>query len=77
MPRLVVQLKAEQVRRLREAAAAAGVSMAELVRRAVDVYLALYPDRFERAIRAAGAFAGDAPDVSRNHDRYLEDAFRA
>jgi hypothetical protein len=76
MPRLLVHLTEDQRRRLRRAAEAEDTSMAEVVRRAVELYLRLTPDRFERALRAAGRFAGDAPDVSVEHDRYLEDAYR-
>ena len=76
MPRLLVHLTEDQRRRLRRAAEAEGTSMAKVVRRAVELYLRLTPDRFERALRAAGRFAGDAPDVSVKHGRYLEDAYR-
>ena len=76
MPRLLVHLTEDQRRRLRRAAEAEDTSMAEVVRRAVELYLRLTPDRFERALRAAGRFAGDAPDVCVEHDCYLEDAYR-
>jgi len=76
MPRLRVHLTEDQRRRLRRAAEAEDTSMAEVVRRAVELYLRLTPDRFGRALRAAGTFAGDAADVSVQHDRYLEDAYR-
>jgi len=77
MPRLLVHLTEDQRRRLRRAAEAEDTSMAELIRRAVELYLRLTPDRFDRVLRAAGRFAGDAADVSVHHDRYLEDAYRA
>ena len=65
MPRLLVHLTEDQRRRLRRAAEAEGTSMAKVVRRAVELYLRLTPDRFERALRAAGRFAGDAPECLR------------
>lgn len=56
--------------------------MAEVVRRCVDLALEeRRPDRTElyrRAAQLAGAFRDrdGASDLSADHDRYLEDAFR-
>jgi len=77
VPRLLVHLTEDQLRRLRRAAEEADTSMADVIRRAVELYLRLTPNRLDRALRAVGRFAGDATDVSVHHDRYLEDAYRA
>jgi len=78
--RTQVQLTAEQMDSLRRMAAASGKSMAELIRQGVDHLLAgnistTPSDRIARAIAATGRFSSGSTDVSRNHDRYLSDAF--
>jgi hypothetical protein len=65
---------------LRRLAAEDGKSLAELVRSGVELYLSTrqtlgQADRTERARRAAGRFHSGLKDVSRNHDRYLAEAF--
>jgi len=81
MVRTQVQLSADQVARLKARALEEGVSLAELVRRAVERYLAEeenggYQERALRALLAVGRFASGAGDVGEAHDRYLEEAFR-
>jgi predicted DNA-binding protein len=81
MVRTQVQLSEEQVSRLKAKALEEGTSLAELVRRAVERYLAEeenggYEERARRALEAVGRFASGAKDVSEAHDRYLEEAFR-
>jgi hypothetical protein len=81
MVRTQVQLSADQVARLKARALEEGVSLAELVRRAVERYLAEeegggYEERARRALEAVGRFASGTGDVSEAHDRYLEEAFR-
>jgi hypothetical protein len=81
MVRTQVQLSADQVARLKARALEEGVSLAELVRRAVERYLAEeegggYEERARRALEAVGRFASGAGDVGEAHDRYLEEAFR-
>ncbi len=81
MVRTQVQLPEEQVSRLKAKALEEGTSLAELVRRAVERYLAEeenggYEERARRALEAVGRFASGAKDVSEAHDRYLEEAFR-
>ena len=75
-----MQLTHRQVKALRQAAASTGKSVAELVRRGVDQYLASRgelgrEERIERAIRVAGRFSSGRPDVSTKHDKYLAEAF--
>jgi hypothetical protein len=79
MVRTQIQLTENQVRRLKRRAAERGVSMAELIRRAVDQ--SFEPDdmdaKWERALSVVGKFRSDVPDLSERHDDYLADAFLA
>ena len=81
MTRTQVQLTGSQLKALRQAAAATGKSVAELVRQGVDQYLAGRAElgreeRIARAIRVAGKFSSGLCDVSSKHDKHLADAFR-
>ncbi|MBW6394447.1 CopG family transcriptional regulator [Thermus scotoductus] len=76
MVRTQVQLTEEQAQRLKALAQEEGVSLAELVRRAVEGYLqekgnGSFPERAERALAVVGRFASGLTDVSQEHDRYL------
>jgi hypothetical protein len=80
MIRTQIQLTEEQVRKLKRAAAAQGVSMAEVIRRCIDRGVAEeLPDR-EPACRRAGMLVGafrdrrGARDVSTRHDDYLAES---
>jgi hypothetical protein len=79
--RTQIQLTEQQARRLRAEARERGVSLAEVIRVYVERGLAeSRPDRealFDRAARAIGRFhdRDHARDVSRRHDRYLDEAF--
>jgi hypothetical protein len=75
-----VQLTEIQLKALRQASAATGRSVADLIREGVDQYLAGRTDvgreeRVERAIRIAGMFSSGLTDVSAKHDRHLAEAF--
>jgi hypothetical protein len=77
--RTQISLTETQMARLRAASLREGVSIAQLIRAAVDRTL---PDedqraRRKRALAAVGCITEDAPDVARNHDRYLADTFGA
>jgi hypothetical protein len=80
MERTQISLTAAQADRLRRLARRRGTSMAALIREAVDrVHPTGDPfddERWSRALAVVGAFAGPDTDVAREHDRYLEDAFR-
>jgi hypothetical protein len=81
MVRTQIQLTEQQLRRLRARAREQGISLAEMIRRCVDVVLADETnDRaelYERASRIIGRFPdkGGATDLAREHDSYLEKAF--
>ncbi len=73
MIRTQVQLSDEQMRALKAIAAEQGVSIAALIREAVDRQLAVgsVRARRERLIRSIGGFRSGHVDVSGEHDRYL------
>ena len=79
MVRMQVQLTEAQVAAVRRSAERQGVSQAEVIRRALDAFIAkpLATDRAalrERARTAIGAFHGGSSDVALRHDHYLADA---
>ena len=80
MVRTQIQLTEAQIRALKVTAAEEGVSVAELVRRAVDKSLheELMPDPDElrrRALSAVGRFRSGENDASLRHDDYLAEAY--
>lgn len=79
MVRTQIQLMEEQARRLKELASEQGVSLAAVVREAVDRYLrdsSELETRWERALAVGGYHDKDgATDVAVEHDRYLDQAF--
>lgn len=79
MVRTQIQLTEEQMTRLREASAERGLSVAALIREAVDRALT---DRqrasdWALALSVVGKYrdVGGATDVSTRHDDYLADAY--
>jgi Arc/MetJ-type ribon-helix-helix transcriptional regulator len=76
MVRMQVQLTERQVAALRDQSRRSGVSVAALVREAVDASFERRSDadRWERALGAVGVFESGARDVSENHDREVADA---
>jgi len=82
MTRVQIQLEASQIDGLRERSAETGRSIADLVREGVDLYLnsKRRPSRDElirRALKASGKYSSGKGDISRRHDVYLADAYRA
>jgi hypothetical protein len=81
MVRTQVQLTDEQAETLRRRSRRENISIAELVRRAIDAFTRTEPpnDRElrHRAIRAAGRFASGISNTSTSHDEVLSDAFRS
>jgi Ribbon-helix-helix protein, copG family len=78
--RTQIQLTEEQLARLRSASALRGLSIAALIREAVDRSLE-YESRerlIERALAVVGKYRDieGATDVSERHDDYLADAFQ-
>jgi len=84
MERLQIQVTSAQADRLREQARQRGVSVAALVREAVDAAFrdALRPsspaDRWTRSRAAVGRYGSGRPDpVSERHDEYLDEIYRS
>jgi hypothetical protein len=81
MVRTQIQLSEEQAKAIKRIAAAQGTSMAEVIRRAVNGVIIFSPagdwnERHQRAIEIVGKFRSGKRDVSKNHDRYLTEAYR-
>ena len=81
MVRTQIQLSEEQAKAIKRMAAAQGMSMAEVIRRAVDEVIITSPagdskERHQRALAIAGKFRSGKRDISSNHDRYLAEAYR-
>ena len=81
MVRTQVQLTEEQLQALRHRAARQNVSIAELVRRAVEAFVRsdlgpTHEDRRRRALQVAGRFRSGTRDVAKRHDKYLAEAYR-
>jgi predicted DNA-binding ribbon-helix-helix protein len=82
MIRTQIQLSEKQAKALKDLAARRNVSVAELIRQAVDEQLraagTIDPEeRKRRALAAAGRFHSGLTDLSTEHDRYLAEAFSA
>ena len=75
MARTQIILTDEQLAALRRLAAEQGVSLAEMVRRAVNRYLesrhGARGRARQRALSVVGRFASGCGDVAVEHDRYL------
>lgn len=77
MHRTHISLTEEQVKALRRLAAERSVSMAELIRRAVDRLLEDRDDGEDArgwALAVVGAFASGRSDGAERHDHHLADA---
>jgi antitoxin component of RelBE/YafQ-DinJ toxin-antitoxin module len=80
MVRTQVQLTEKQYEALRNVAAREGISMAEVIRRALDRVAGMnsLPNREElrkRAMAAIGSFHSDVTDLSTRHDDYLAEIY--
>ena len=81
MVRTQIQLTEEQVKALGKIAMTSRLSVAELIRRAVDTMInsrfTVDPDeRLKRALEIVGKFNSGNRDISRKHDTYLADDLR-
>jgi predicted transcriptional regulator len=81
MIRTQIQLTDEQAVRLKDLAHASNESIAAIIRKALDQFLSKQePDRrtlYRQAMTAVGKYQANFPDVSLEHDRYLEEEFRS
>ena len=81
MVRTQVQLTKEQYAVLRELSHNKGESIAAIIRKAIDQFLVTRkPDRaslYCQALSVVGKYEAGARDVSMEHDRYLEEAYRS
>ena len=75
MIRTQISLTERQMQRAKQAAAARSVSLAGLVRLALERYLTEddWERKVDRAKRAVGGFRSDHPDLARRHDDALAD----
>ena len=79
--RTQIQLTEEQARKVRKIAAHKGVSMAEVIREAIEGAIrsnagAVPEERRKRALEILGKFKSGKMDVSKKHDAYLAKAFK-
>jgi hypothetical protein len=78
--RTQIQLTEEQANALKKLSLSRHLSIAELIRQAVDHILKSSTaidreERKKRAITAAGRFSSGKRDIAREHDKYLAEAF--
>lgn len=79
MVRTQIQLTPEQSDVLKKLAEAQGVSVAELIRQSIDLYIAkrhepTKAEKRRRALEIIGAFSDEKTDLSENHDIYFAEA---
>ena len=80
MVRTQIQLTEKQAKAVKKMASAQGVSVAELIRRAVDNIVnssttADTEERKRRALDIVGKFRSGKKDVSKEHDVHLAEAY--
>jgi len=81
MVRTQIQLTEDQAKALRKMAASRHLSVAELIRSAVNTmikssHVVDVEERHKRAIEIVGRFSSGKRDISRKHDLYLTDAYK-
>jgi len=81
MVRKQIYLREEQAKAIMRIAAAQGLSMAEVIRRAINRVLISdssydWNERHQRALEIVGKFRSGKRGTSKNHDRYLAKAYR-
>ena len=81
MVRTQIQLTEEQARKIKGLAAARGVSMAEVIREAIEETMRSGPgssseEKRRRALEVVGKFRSGKKDVSTKHDDYLAHVFK-
>ena len=80
MVRTQIQLTESQVHALKKIAASRHVSVARLIRQAIDTMIQSGPlvdreERYKRAMDIVGKFCSGKRDISKEHDDYLVDAY--
>jgi hypothetical protein len=81
MVRTQIQLTDEQSRKAHELAIRSGTSVAEVIRRGLDMVIESERGREpgvatrEAAAQVAGSFHSGRSDISRRHDDYLDEAY--
>jgi 16S rRNA U516 pseudouridylate synthase RsuA-like enzyme len=80
MVRTQIQLTEGQARALKRIATSRHLSVAELIRRAIDNMIktstsADPEERLRRALEIAGKFSSGKRDISRKHDVYLSESY--
>ena len=77
MVRTQIQLTEEQAAALKRLSVQRGVSMATLIREAVDRIVEEPGEdvRWKRALGAVGRFPSEGGNAAEDHDRYLEEAY--
>lgn len=80
MVRTQIQLTDQHARAVKAIAAAQGISVAEAIRRAIDVMIQSRSamdteERRRRALRIVGKFRSGKGNVSKRHDAYLTEAY--
>ena len=81
MVRTQIQITEEQAKAVKRIALSRHVSVAELIRRAVDIMVksssvADPEERLKRAIEIVGKFRSGKHDIAKRHDNYLVDSYR-
>lgn len=80
MIRTQIQLTETQTAILKQLAQQQHLSMAELIRRSIDLFIASMDERplaekYAQALALAGKYRSSDRDLGRHHDKYLADAF--
>lgn len=80
MVRTQIQLTEEQAKIIKKIARSRHLSVAELIRQAVDNIIKTsmvvdIEERRKRALDVVGRFSSGKQDISREHDKYLAEAF--
>jgi 16S rRNA U516 pseudouridylate synthase RsuA-like enzyme len=80
MVRTQIQLTEQQARELKSMAAARGITMAELIRKSVDLYIQTaaeptHQEMVQKLKELAGKYTTGITDWAENHDDYLDEIY--